>query len=103
MVKGVAEYAIRLHRGLEWRLSSTPEEIAQRFGLLWVPDMSAQYNIAPTQMIPVVRDTGRGRELVLLKWGLIPSRGKDQTIGVKLINARAETLADMPALKVPYA
>ena len=68
-----------------------------------VQRLSSHYNIAPSQMTPVVRDTGQGRELVLLKWGLIPSWAKDSTIGVKLINARAETLADKPALKVPYA
>ena len=76
-----------------YALTFSPEELAQRFNLQWVPELSAHYNIAPTQMIPVVRDTGQGRELVLLKWGLIPSWAKDPTIGVKLINARAETLA----------
>ena len=85
-----------------YALTSPPEVIAQRFDLLWVPDISAHYNIAPTQMVPVVRETGQGRELVLLKWGLIPSWAKDSTIGVKLINARAETVADKPAFRSAY-
>ena len=82
-----------------YALTSSPEEITQRFNLQWAQQLSAHYNIARSQMIPVVRDTGQSRELVLLKWGLIPSWAKDQTIGVKLINARVETLADKPALK----
>ncbi len=60
---------------------------------------TAHYNIAPSQMIPVVRATEQGRELALLKWGLIPSWAKDTAIGAKLINARAETLADKPAFR----
>jgi putative SOS response-associated peptidase YedK len=85
-----------------YALTSPPEVIAQRFNLLWVPDLSAHYNIAPSQMIPVVRDLGQGRELALLKWGLIPSWAKDPTIGIKLINARAETLVDKPAFRIAY-
>ena len=86
-----------------YALTSSPEEIAERFNLVWARlEASAHYNIAPSQMIPVVRDTGQGRELVLLKWGLIPSWAKDSTIGVKLINARAETLADKPAFRSAY-
>ena len=85
-----------------YALTSPPGVIAQRFNLLWVPEFSAHYNIAPSQMIPVVRDTGQGPELTLLKWGLIPSWAKDPTIGAKLINARAETLADKPAFRSAY-
>lgn len=82
-----------------YALTSSPEEITRRFNLQWVQQISVHYNIAPCQMIPVVRDTGRGSELVLHKWGLIPSWAQDPAIGVKLINARAKTLADKPALK----
>jgi putative SOS response-associated peptidase YedK len=85
-----------------YALTSPPEVIAQRFKLLWVPDISARYNIAPSQMIPAVRDTGQGPELVLLRWGLIPSWAKDPTIGARLINARAETLANKPAFRSAY-
>ncbi len=85
-----------------YALTSPPEVIAQRFNLLWVPEFSAHYNIAPTQAIAVVRDLGKGPELVLLRWGLIPSWAKDATIGVKLINARAESLAIKPAFRSAY-
>ena len=86
-----------------YALTSSPEEIAERFNLVWARlEASAHYNIAPSQMVSVVRDTGQGRELVFLKWGLIPSWAKDSTIGVKLINARAETLANKPAFRSAY-
>jgi putative SOS response-associated peptidase YedK len=85
-----------------YALTSPPPVIAERFGLAWAPDVPPHYNIAPGQMIPVVRDAERGRELALLKWGLIPSWAKDASIGPKLINARGETLADKPAFRNAY-
>ena len=82
-----------------YALTSPPEVIAQRFNLLWTPEFTPRYNIAPSQMIPVVRETEQGRELTFLRWGLIPPWAKDPAIGFKLINARAETLADKPAFR----
>ena len=62
-----------------------------------------RYNIAPTQLIPVVRSArGRGRELVMLRWGLVPFWAKDPSIGNRMINARAETLAEKPAYRHAY-
>jgi putative SOS response-associated peptidase YedK len=85
-----------------YALTSPPEVIAQRFNLLWVPELVAHYNIAPSQLIPVIRESERGRELAQMKWGLIPSWAKDAAIGMKLINARAETLAEKPAFRSAY-
>jgi len=82
-----------------YSLTSPPEVIKERFKLLWSPEIFVHYNIAPSQMIPVVRDMEKGRELALLKWGLIPSWSKDSAIGAKLINARAETLAEKPSFR----
>ncbi|MBI3918310.1 MAG: SOS response-associated peptidase [Betaproteobacteria bacterium] len=63
----------------------------------------ASFNAAPTQMLPAVRnDPGRGRTLDLLRWGLIPSWSKDPSIGNRLINARAETVATKPAFRAAY-
>jgi putative SOS response-associated peptidase YedK len=51
-------------------------------------------------MLPVVRlDPQRRRELVMMRWGLIPSWAKDTKIGAKFINARAETVATQPAFR----
>ena len=85
-----------------YALTSPPEVILERFKLLWSPSVSAHYNIAPSQMIPVVRLAVQGRELAFLKWGLIPSWTKDPAIGARLINARAETIADKPSFRNAY-
>ena len=75
-----------------YALTSPPAVIAERFGLLWTPEILPHYNIAPSQMVPVVRETEQGRELVFLKWGLIPHWARDAHIGTRLVNVRAETL-----------
>jgi putative SOS response-associated peptidase YedK len=85
-----------------YALTSPPAVIAERFHLLWTPEIAPRYNIAPSQMIPAVRETEQGRALAFLKWGLIPSWAKDASIGMKLINARGETLADKPAFRSAY-
>ena len=56
------------------------------------------YNIAPSQNIIVIKDTGQ-RELIQCRWGFIPSWAKDPEMGFKMINARAETVADKPAFQ----
>jgi len=57
------------------------------------------YNICPTQMIPVLVEEPDGRELRLMKWGLIPFWAKDKKIAVNTINARADTLKEKPAFR----
>lgn len=59
------------------------------------------YNAAPTQKIPVVREIG-SRVLVFYRWGLVPSWAKDESVGYKLINARAETLQEKPSFRRLY-
>lgn len=60
-----------------------------------------RYNIAPTQPIVVVREaaSGRGRELVPMRWGFIPAWAKDAKNLPLLIMARADGIADKPAFK----
>ncbi len=60
------------------------------------------YNIAPMQNIGAVRAAEGGRELVLLRWGLIPSWSKDDKIANKLTNARAETVAEKPSFRSAF-
>src|SRR4051794_30374385 len=68
-------------------LRSTPVSLADAFGLLEVPDQSNRFNIAPSQAVAVVREKpdGKGRELALLKWGLIPAWADDPAIGNRLV------------------
>jgi putative SOS response-associated peptidase YedK len=52
-------------------LRTKREELAEHFGIP-VAEIPPRYNIAPTQEVTAVRDAGAGRELVSLRWGLIP-------------------------------
>jgi putative SOS response-associated peptidase YedK len=89
---------------------STRREIANWFaahdpaddapGVEWGPS----YNVAPQTFQPVVRlnrDTGQ-REIVLMRWGLIPYWSKDAKIGYSTINAKAETVATAPAFREAF-
>jgi putative SOS response-associated peptidase YedK len=59
-----------------------------------------RYNIAPTQPVAtIIQSSEHGRVLDSFRWGLIPSWAKDPSIGNKMINARAETLAEKPSFK----
>jgi putative SOS response-associated peptidase YedK len=66
-------------------------------------EFAPTYNAAPTQQLPVFRvDSDRGRELALLRWGLVPSWAKDPSGGAPMINARAETIAERPAFRAAF-
>jgi putative SOS response-associated peptidase YedK len=78
-------------------------EIAAWFGAedADVVEWGASYNVAPQTFQPVVRlnrESG-AREIVLLRWGLIPFWAKDGKIAYSTINARAETVATAPAFR----
>ena len=65
--------------------------------------VEARYNIAPTQYIAAIRNDGEdGRELTMLRWGLVPCWAKDPSIGNRMINARAETVAEKPSYRAAY-
>ena len=81
-----------------------PEELADHFSVNNRPDLTPRYNIAPSQNIPTIRliSHASGREIVMLRWGLIPFWAKDRKIGYKMINARAESVADKPAFRAAF-
>jgi putative SOS response-associated peptidase YedK len=58
----------------------------------------ARYNIAPTQLLPVVAN-GDVNRFEIMRWGLVPSWAKDLSVGNRMINARAETIAEKPAFR----
>ena len=65
------------------------------------PENTPRYNIAPSQPVAVVANTGDNK-IDFFVWGLIPSWAKDPKIGNKLINARSETLAEKPSFRTAY-
>lgn len=82
---------------------SPSEATAALFGASGSITLPARYNIAPTQDIAAVRTAEDGsRELVTLRWGLVPFWAKDPSIGNRMINARAETVAEKPAYRAAY-
>jgi len=85
-------------------LATAPEIVAEFFELTAVPDLSPRYNIAPTQSAPAILLTPERAQRVFrpLRWGLIPGWAKDPTIGNRMINARAETVAEKPAFRSAF-
>jgi putative SOS response-associated peptidase YedK len=82
---------------------SPGEAAAALFGVSASLDVRPRYNIAPTQDIAAIRVDERGtRELVMLRWGLVPFWAKDPSIGNRMINARAETVAEKPSYRNAY-
>ncbi|OMF27296.1 SOS response-associated peptidase [Paenibacillus sp. FSL H8-0259] len=61
--------------------------------------LKPNYNVAPMHNVPAVIASDAGKRLGELRWGLVPFWAKDEKIGSKMINARAETVADKPAFK----
>lgn len=81
-------------------LHSSADKLASLFGEMPMPLLEARYNIAPTQPVPIVRQNPAGRrEMVLLRWGLIPSWSKGPDSRFSMINARVETVAAKPAYR----
>jgi putative SOS response-associated peptidase YedK len=82
---------------------SSPDLLVERFNVdeLESPRHEPSYNVAPRASVYAVRDRledeGRRRYLSELRWGLVPSWAKDTKVGDRMINARAESLADKPA------
>jgi len=82
---------------------SPAEAAAALFGVDAKVDVEPRYNIAPTQDILAIRRSGEdGSELARLHWGLVPFWSKDPSIGNRMINARAETVAEKPAFRNAY-
>jgi putative SOS response-associated peptidase YedK len=73
---------------------------ASQFELASVCELHPRYNVAPTQPVLAVRQTAEGsRELVPLRWGLIPAWSKGPDSRYSMINARADTIATKPAYR----
>ncbi|MGH8130573.1 MAG: SOS response-associated peptidase [Steroidobacteraceae bacterium] len=79
---------------------SPAEAVKRVFSLDEMPEQEPRYNIAPTQSVPAVRAGEEGsRAFAMLHWGLVPKWAKERAIGNRMINARAETLAEKPSFR----
>jgi len=84
-------------------LKATLPDIARMLGMEADLALEPSYNIAPTRAVPVCRSEQPGKkELVLMHWGLIPHWAKQRDSNYRMINARAETIAEKPAFRSPF-
>ena len=79
-------------------ITATGPELAALFGLSALPALKVRYNVAPPQPIPVVRVAAGVRELVEVRWGLIPHWSGDPPPEAH-VNARAETVSRKPSFR----
>lgn len=86
--------------------SSTPDEVASYFDAAMQPErvlVGPSWNVAPTDDVYVIVEDSEARRVAAHHWGLVPFWAKDPSIGSRMINARAEGLAEKNAFKNAYA
>jgi putative SOS response-associated peptidase YedK len=91
-------------------LLHTWDEIYAAYALTLAPlNLQPRFNIAPTQPVFAITASNEGgggeaggNTANHFQWGLVPSWAKDPAIGVKMINARAETVAEKPAFRAAF-
>lgn len=80
-------------------LSTDPGTLFEEFGLHPPVDWRPRYNVAPTQDVLAIARGREGSRMGTLRWGLVPAWSKDASGGARMINARAETAATLPAFR----
>ena len=81
----------------------TPADVRARFPVGESIEIRRRYNVAPADdVLAVTVDREGSPRGELLRWGLVPSWADRQEIGLKMINARAETAAERPAFRRAY-
>ncbi|RKD22653.1 hypothetical protein BEP19_10365 [Ammoniphilus oxalaticus] len=77
------------------------DELIIRYGIEYAldPFHDPRYNVAPMQMIAAVIHDGERNRLGQLRWGLVPSWAKDESMASRMINARSETLLERPSFR----
>ena len=95
--------------GVCGRYASTrrAQDIADEFDAIDLTSdepLRPSYNVAPTDTVHIVRRSRRAENRVVQasRWGLIPSWANDPSIGARMINARAESLAEKPAFRAAF-
>ena len=86
--------------------ASGPEELSEHLGVDAIVDVLAgpDHNVAPSRQIPLAwtSDDDGTRLLGTARWGLVPGWAKDPSIGDRMFNARAETVADKPSFRAAF-
>jgi putative SOS response-associated peptidase YedK len=82
--------------------STTPAQLRARFPLGESVQIAQRFNVAPGDDVVAVVMREGGPTGALLRWGLVPPWADDPRVGFKMINARAETVAEKPAYRGPF-
>jgi putative SOS response-associated peptidase YedK len=80
-----------------YTITATPDELAKRFGVEVPVGYQPSYNAAPTHLLPVILQGSAG--VSFFYWGIPPSWAKNKNVSEKLINIRAESFAERPAMR----
>ena len=85
-------------------LSENPAAIQAHFSVPSVPQFAANGDVRPTERAPIIRinPLSSKRESTLARWGLVPAWAKDMKFGTHCINARVETMSNLPAYRAAY-
>jgi putative SOS response-associated peptidase YedK len=83
-----------------------------RYSLIFIDDLGkrfricdpmlgirSHFNIAPSQMMPVIAEQQGKTRMIMMRWGLIPEAAKDPERSMHPINAKAETLSEKPMFR----
>jgi putative SOS response-associated peptidase YedK len=86
-----------------YSLAAHPDDLRAEFGIVELPeDYGPRFNIAPSQPILALVAGDDSPRCVRLRWGFVPSWADDPKIGMRMINARAETVATRPAFRSSF-
>ena len=84
-----------------YSLAKSKIELEERFQAEMLVDFSPRYNIAPTQLVPVITsDSPKG--FSFFYWGITPDFGQNKPVSTKLINARAESVHEKVSFKTSF-
>jgi putative SOS response-associated peptidase YedK len=84
-----------------YSLGKSKKELEERFGAEMLVDFNPRYNIAPTQLVPVITSESP-KGFSFFYWGITPDFGRDKPVVQKLINARSETVNEKPSFKKSF-
>jgi putative SOS response-associated peptidase YedK len=82
-------------------ITATKKDLEERFSSKFELDWKPNFNAAPTQQLPIILNDDL-HKITFAKWGLIPFWAKDEKIGYKMINARAETIQEKKTYKSAF-
>ncbi len=84
-----------------YSLSKNKIELEERFQAEMLPDFNPRYNIAPTQLLPLITSQSP-RGFSFFYWVITPDFGQNRPVAQKIINARAETVSEKISFKSSF-